>query len=106
VTIIRAGRAIETGTLDELRHLARTTIDAELDASVDLTALPRVHDLTVSVLAGGGLRVRCQVENDALTAVLGHLTGAGVRRLVCRPPTLEELFLRHYPARTMVTPSP
>jgi len=99
VTIIRAGRAIETGTLDDLRHLTRTTVDAELDTPADLTALPGVHDLTAD-----GLRVRCQVDNDALTAVLERLTEARVRHLVCRPPTLEELFLRHYPERSVVTP--
>jgi len=43
-----------------------------------------------------GLRVRCEVDHAALDAVLGRLHQAGVRSLTCRPPTLEELFLRHY----------
>ena len=42
--------------------------------------------------------MRCQVDNSALDVVLRHLTAVGVRSLVCRPPTLEELFLRHYSA--------
>jgi ABC-2 type transport system ATP-binding protein len=91
VTIIRQGRAVESGTLAELRHLTRTTVDAELDAPVDVRALPGLHDAVVT-----GTRLRAEVDNTALTAVLRALTDAGVRTLTCRPPTLEELFLRHY----------
>jgi ABC-2 type transport system ATP-binding protein len=91
VTIIRAGRAVETGTLAELRHLSRTTIDADLDGPLDLATLPSVHDATRA-----GSRLRCEVDNAALPAVLRALTDAGLRTLTCRPPTLEELFLRHY----------
>jgi polyether ionophore transport system ATP-binding protein len=92
VTIIRAGRAVETGTLADLRHLTRTSISAELAASpAGLSGLPGVHDLDVQ-----GTRVRCQVDSGSLGAVLASLTQAGVRSLVSQPPTLEELFLRHY----------
>jgi ABC-2 type transport system ATP-binding protein len=94
VTIIRAGRAVETGTLADLRHLTRTSISAELAAPpTGLVDLPGVHDLDVQ-----GTRVRCQVDSDGLGAVLASLTRAGVRSLVSQPPTLEELFLRHYTA--------
>jgi len=44
VTIIRAGRTVETGTLAELRHLSRTTVDADLERPLDLASLPGVHD--------------------------------------------------------------
>ena len=91
VTIIRDGRAVETGTLAEMRHLRRNIVDAELAAPVDLAGVPGVHDLDVQ-----GSRVRCQVDHAELNDVLGRLTTAGVRSLTCRPPTLEELFLRHY----------
>jgi ABC-2 type transport system ATP-binding protein len=91
VTIIREGRAVETGTLAEMRHLSRDLIDAELAAPVSLDGLPGVHDLAVA-----GPHLRCEVDRDALTEVLARLSAAGVRSLVCRPPTLEELFLRHY----------
>jgi ABC-2 type transport system ATP-binding protein len=93
VTIIRAGRAVETGTLAEMRHLTRDYVDAELAAPVDLTGLAGVHDLVTD-----GPRVRCEVDHTALDEVLGRLHQAGVRALTCRPPTLEELFLRHYSA--------
>jgi ABC-2 type transport system ATP-binding protein len=92
VTIIRAGRTVESGALADLRHLARTSIQAELARPpAGLAGLPGVHDLDVA-----GTRVRCQVDNAALGDVLRRLTEAGVRSLVSQPPTLEELFLRQY----------
>ncbi|MDG4816597.1 ABC transporter ATP-binding protein [Micromonospora sp. WMMD956] len=92
VTIIRAGRAAEAGTLSELRHLQRTSVDAELAGPPHgLAGLPGVHDLRVD-----GDRVRFDVDTPALDAALRRLTEIGVRSLVSRPPTLEELFLRHY----------
>ena len=91
VTIIRDGRVVETGTLAEMRHLTRNLVDAELAGPVSLGGLPGVHDLVTD-----GLRLRCEVDQVALNDVLARLTSAGVRSLTCRPPTLEELFLRHY----------
>jgi len=102
VTIIRAGRTVESGTLAELRHLTRTSIAAELSSSVPaLDRLPGVHDLVVDAVQDGaghesGWRVRCEVDSDQLDALLRVLVPAGVRTLVSQPPTLEELFLRHY----------
>jgi ABC-2 type transport system ATP-binding protein len=94
VTILRAGRAVESGTLTELRHLTRTSIQAELAGPPDgLSTLAGVHDLEVD-----GTRVRCQVDSAQLDEVLRRLSAAGVRSLVSQPPTLEELFLRHYQA--------
>ncbi len=92
VSIIRAGRIAETGTLDELRHLTRTSIVAELDLVPDgLADVPGVHGLEVH-----DLRVRFEVEAQDLGDVMRRLSAAGVRTLTSRPPTLEELFLRHY----------
>ena len=101
VTIIRDGRAVETGTLAELRHLTRTSVEAELVGPVSLDGLPGVHDL-----AADGPRVRCEVDHAALNEVLGRLHQAGVRSLTCRPPTLEELFLRHYSTERNVAGAP
>jgi len=102
VTIIRAGRAVESGTLAELRHLTRTSIAADLARHpAGLDHLPGVHDLDVQDFSGqaaGRLaaRVRCEVDTDKLDGLLQHLAAAGVLSLVSQPPTLEELFLRHY----------
>jgi ABC-2 type transport system ATP-binding protein len=92
VSIIRAGRVVESGTLAELRHLTRTSVTAELAAPPDgLRGLPGVHNLEVD-----GTRVRLQVDTASLDGVLRQLSAVGVRSLVSQPPTLEELFLRHY----------
>jgi ABC-2 type transport system ATP-binding protein len=102
VSIIREGRVVESGTMAELRHLTRTSITAELAAPPDgLLALPGVHNLEVD-----GTRVRCQVDADEIDAVLRRLTTVGVRSLVSQPPTLEELFLRHYQTEGPADPAP
>ena len=94
VSIIRKGRTVETGSLSDLRHLTRTSIAAELANPPDgLAALPGVHTCDVD-----DTRVRLEVDTDKLDEVLTHLIKAGVRSLTSQPPTLEELFLRHYEA--------
>jgi ABC-2 type transport system ATP-binding protein len=92
ITIIRAGRAAETGTFDELRHLTRTSVVVETARPVDtLGRLPGVHDVSID-------RTRAQFSVDAaeLNEVLARLVEFDVRSLTSSPPTLEELFLRHY----------
>ena len=107
VTIIRAGRTTESGTLAELRHLTRTSISADLARPpAGLEQLPGVHDLDLQDFTSRGAdrhgatrlgaRVRCEVDSDKLDDVLRQLADAGVLSLVSQPPTLEELFLRHY----------
>ncbi|MFI0912596.1 ABC transporter ATP-binding protein [Streptomyces abikoensis] len=109
VSIIREGTTVETGSLAELRHLTRTSVTAELTGAPNgLARLPGVHVLTVRELhGGGGKQVRLQVDTDRLGPVLRQLSESGVRSLTSVPPTLEELFLRHYqqdaPARTVTT---
>jgi polyether ionophore transport system ATP-binding protein len=101
VSIIRAGRIVESGTLSDLRHLTRTSIQAELRRPpTGLDGLAGVHGLEVE-----GTRVRYQVDTGQLDATLRRLTDYGVRSLVSQPPTLEELFLRHYQTGNR-TPSP
>ncbi|RDI21670.1 ABC transporter ATP-binding protein [Lentzea flaviverrucosa] len=92
VSIIRNGHIVETGTLADLRHLTRTSISAELAGPPDgLADLAGVHDLVAE-----GNRVRFEVDSDELDPVLKQLVSTGVRTLTSQPPTLEELFLRHY----------
>ena len=92
VTIIRAGRTVDTGTLADLRHLTRTSIVAETERPpTGLAALAGVHDLHVR-----GARARFDVDTSQLDAALRRLSSFGVRSLTSQPPTLEELFLRHY----------
>jgi ABC-2 type transport system ATP-binding protein len=92
VSIIRNGRNVESGTLSELRHLTRTSIAAETDRPVpELASMAGVHDLRTN-----GTQLRCEVDTAELEPFLRRLTDAGVRSLTSQPPTLEELFLRHY----------
>jgi ABC-2 type transport system ATP-binding protein len=92
VSIIRKGRIVESGTLADLRHLTRTSIIADLaQTPTGLDGLAGVHDLQID-----GLRVRCQVDASELDGVMRHLTSFGLRSLVSQPPTLDELFMRHY----------
>ena len=92
VTIIRAGRTVESGSLADLRHLTRTSIAVEtVQPPAGLAALAGVHDLVVD-----DHRAHFDVDTSRLDPTLRHLTGFGIRSLVSRPPTLEELFLRHY----------
>jgi len=92
VSIIRLGKTVETGTLADLRHLTRTSIAAETERPIiGLDELPGVHDLHVE-----GERARFDVDTPQLDGVLRRLTEFGVRSLTSQPPTLEELFLRHY----------
>ncbi|GII95891.1 tetronasin ABC transporter ATP-binding protein [Sinosporangium siamense] len=89
VSIVRDGRTVETGTLAELRHLTRTSISAELAAPPG--DMDGVHNLRVD-----GTRVSFEVDGDRLDEALRHLLARGVLSLTSRPPTLEELFMRHY----------
>jgi polyether ionophore transport system ATP-binding protein len=92
VTIIREGRTVESGTLADLRHLTRTTIKAEVTGQVDgLADLAGVHDLVAD-----GRTIRFDVDTASLDPAMRKLTAAGITSLISQPPTLEELFLRHY----------
>ena len=93
-TIIRAGRTVESGTLAELRHLTRSTLTATLSSATYLSVLRAregVHDVIVQ-----GARVSCTVDDTHVTGLLPLLTELRVQSLTITPPSLEELFLRHY----------
>ncbi|WP_066367815.1 ABC transporter ATP-binding protein [Herbidospora mongoliensis] len=96
VTIIRDGRAVESGTLTRLRHLTRMSVTADLAVVPQaLGELAGVHGLEAA-----GTRVRMEVDAEHLEAVLRVITESGLRGLTCQPPTLEQLFLRHYQGHT------
>jgi ABC-2 type transport system ATP-binding protein len=96
VTIIRAGKTIESGTLESMRHLSRTSIKAELIGDPgDVSRIKGVADVSIE-----GHTLRAQVDAESLGQLIKVLGDAGVRTLVSQPPTLEELFLRHYDTTT------
>ena len=92
VSIIRLGKIVQSGTLTEMRHLTRTTIEADTSKPVaGLEQLPGVHDFVAT-----DRRVRFAVDNEHLDDVVLALSQFRVRSLTSHPPTLEELMLRHY----------
>ncbi len=104
VTIVAAGRVVESGSLADMRHLSRNVVEATLSKppplAAELARIPGVADVQVD-----GTRVRCQAEAAALPALTGALAGFGLINLECRPPSLEELFLRHYGSTRSAGPS-
>jgi ABC-2 type transport system ATP-binding protein len=95
LSIVRNGRTADTGSFEELRHLTRTTVTVDTAAPVDgVAVLPGVHDAVVD-----GTHAEFSVDHADLGRALEHLVGLGVLALQTTPPTLEELFLRHYADR-------
>ena len=100
ISIIRQGKVVETGTLEQMRSHARTSVAATLRSGTDrLTSVPGVHDLSIE-----DHRVRFTVDADSLGTAMNTLVAHGVTALTVTPPSLEDLFLQHYGER--IPPSP
>ncbi|HEU4540904.1 MAG TPA: ABC transporter ATP-binding protein [Jiangellaceae bacterium] len=92
VNIIRLGRTVESGTLADLRHLTRTSVTVETVRPVSgLERLAGVHDLQIT-----NTHAAFDVDTNELGKVVEHIVPFDIRTLISSPPTLEELFLRHY----------
>ena len=94
VSIIRAGRIVESGTLADMRHLTRTEVSFVATPTATVPAaetLPGAAD----VVEDAG-RISFTLPSDAVAASLSRLGALGVEGLRIAPPSLEELFLRHY----------
>lgn len=92
VTIIRAGKAVESGTLAALRHLTRTSVSARIAGDeAPISRIPSVGDLQRE-----GDRIEFTLDNTGTTAVLRVLADLDAHEVVMQPPSLGELFLRHY----------
>lgn len=97
VSIVRAGHVVDSGSLAQMRHLTRTSLTAVVRAAPpDLAGRADVHNLEVTGRPHGPVTVRLDVETTSLGEVVTLLAGAGLQSLTSQPPTLEELFLRHY----------
>lgn len=92
VAVIRKGEIVETGTLDDLRHLIRYQYKVETEKeAVGLKELSSVHDLQIKEN-----EATFQADSDAIDEILKTLLLYGVKKLEATPPTLEDLFMRHY----------
>jgi ABC-2 type transport system ATP-binding protein len=92
VTIVRAGRTVRAGTLEQMRHLMRTTITARTRRDMaTLDAAPYVHDLRTD-----GATVAFTVDRTELDRAMADLAGLGIDELTVAPASLEDLFLREY----------
>jgi ABC-2 type transport system ATP-binding protein len=100
VAILRAGRLVEVGVLADMRHLSALHVEADLDGPVpDLSGIAGVQGVEVD-----GHHLRCQVTGS-IEPLLAQLAAVGVRRLISREPSLEELFLAHYGGTGAEAPS-
>ena len=91
VGIIRQGKIVEEGTLDELRHLTRTTVTVQLNNQDDIKDIEGIYDLSKL-----NEKWRFSLDTNAMESVMQRLAPMGIKSLVAEPPTLEELFMRHY----------
>ncbi|MFC4401554.1 ATP-binding cassette domain-containing protein [Gracilibacillus xinjiangensis] len=92
VGIIRKGEIVETGTLDELRHLTRTKLEvATASPIVDLVTWEGIYDVQQK-----GDNYSFQVDSDKLAIIMSKLSSFCIKKIESTPPTLEDLFMRHY----------
>ncbi|SER04238.1 ABC transporter ATP-binding protein [Piscibacillus halophilus] len=91
VGIIRQGEIIESGSLNDLRHLTRTTIVLETKNELSFDHLSGIHDVHKE-----GSTYQFQVDTEKLDEVMQYVSQAGVTKIESAPPTLEDLFMRHY----------
>ena len=99
VGILRAGVLVDMGTLHELRHLASVSVEATFDGlPPDLSRVAGVSAVRIE-----GQTLRCQVAGS-IEPLVDALAGSGVRELLSREPSLEELFLAHYGAGSTDSP--
>ena len=97
VTIIREGRTVEAGTLNELRHLTRTSVEAVTVAPIG--AIAELHGVA-DFVERSEVRASFSVDNPALAEVMRRLAELGIETIESQPPTLEQLFMRHYAVDT------
>ena len=92
VGIIREGELVEVGTLDELRHLTRYTVQVVTERTIEnLEQFDAVHDVVTEEQV-----VRFSVDTNKMGIVIDHINKYGIKKLDSTPPSLEELFMKHY----------
>ena len=92
IVIIRQGEIVESGSLDDMRHLTRSviTLTSNHDLS-NLTKVPGVYDFSQT-----GEIAKLSVEKEHLNEVLLAAANIGISNIESAQPTLEDLFIQHY----------
>lgn len=92
VSIIRQGQIVESGALNELRHLTRTTVSVTTEHEAKgLSEVPGIYDVVQD-----GRKYRFSADAHAMTEIMRFLLPLRIKALTVEPPSLEELFMRHY----------
>ncbi|MFW5411956.1 ABC transporter ATP-binding protein [Aerococcus urinaeequi] len=92
IVIIRQGEIVESGSLDEMRHLTRSVITLKSDKDLTpLATMEGVHDFSQEKD-----QAEFSVDHEHLNEVLRTAATIGIRNIQSAPPTLEDLFIRHY----------
>ncbi len=94
ISIIKAGKIVESNTMAELRHLTRTYFTVETKKPIKAIDLANIQGLYDIETKDG--KINFSTDSDAIDGALQSLSNYGVRSLTSNPPTLEELFIRHY----------
>lgn len=93
IGIIRQGKIVETGTLQEMRHLTRTVVKVQtVEPTPEIAALVGVHNVEVN--QNGSMTLA--VDSEHLDSLMEYLSKKQILSLQATPPTLEDLFLRYY----------
>ena len=91
VSIIRQGEIVEVGTIDELRHLTRLSVDVQLEKPLKSFEHPNIHDVKIE-----NDKIHFQVDTNKIGEVLEKLSSNKIVNIISSPPSLEELFMHHY----------
>src|SRR5699024_803514 len=84
IVIIRQGEIVESGSLDEMRHLTRSVITLESDKDLTpLATMEGVHDFSQEKD-----QAEFSVDHEHLNEVLRTAATIGIRNIQSAPPTL------------------
>lgn len=91
IAILRNGRLVEYGTLQELRHLSARTVEADYRGDPpDFDGVPGIEDV---VFENGHVRLQITGSTDPLIKAMAK---SEITAIQVREPTLEELFHSYY----------
>jgi len=96
ISVIKLGEIVDSGTLEDMRHLTRNHVEVSLKTPAD-EALPKLGALAgvYGAKAKDG-QLSFQMDTSSTEGIMRFLADCGIERITSSPPTLEELFIQHY----------